>query len=263
MTKIEVLKKVLEKNLNELNKSLNLELLIEFRDDKFYIVNKNNKIIYEASLSKIDLDFFSQKRLILDISNKVVKRIDFFKEIKCDIMGGYINNLIQINNKNYIDVLGEGIAYRSNFIRISLKDYNGELSEIAKKRRDFVIENIKNSLDGNKIRVVYSEEEFRDGFYVNKVIKEGKIKIFFTEDLNTIKFNEIFLYYSLTTEEELKEAIDFITWQIARFNPSQTKLNKNNEEHSLKEVKKSSIALILDKIKKFINMQRFYKNKEK
>ena len=229
-----MIKKLLELNLYELNKSLNLNLSIEFKNNKFYIIEnseicfidgkiiyekdlsvefKDNKfyvienseillidgkIIYEKDLSEVKLDFNSQKNLMLDILNKIGS---IFKK-----------SIIQIDGKNYLDILGEGIAYKYQYVRINITNdyFQFKLALI-----NFVIDYIRKNLDGNKVRVVYNEGYDCAIFNVSKIIKESKLTIYFLD--NGINSNEINLCYTLSNDDDIDNAVRDIVMKVNDF----------------------------------------------
>lgn len=240
-------KKVLELNINEINKTLKLGLSIKYKkekidkkvDEKFYIINNFDKIIYKKSIFEVNVDFESQRKLMLDILYNIVGNPHILNHY-----GNNRNEIIPIYKENYIDVLGKGVAYKDNFMRLSFKKYyNEKFGEFETMLRDFVIKNIRKKLNGDKIRVVYAEYSDGDGFYVYKVVKETNLKIFFVDNLNNINFDEIIFYYHLASNEDLKEAMDFIAWQIVNFYYNLGKSDENssdvtkNENIRKKEVK--------------------------
>ena len=214
MKKIEIIKKLLVENINSLNRDTSIcKLSIGFKDNTFYVVNHcDNEVILTGDVLNYDVNFNSQKKFILDVVNSVASFVDVLEDIDWD---EYFKNLINVNGVNYIEVIGFGDIFRNNFIKLELNDEDINFQRRFKKLERM----IENGLDNNKIRVVYCKKE--NGFYVGKNIYESKVFVTFIEDtvaLDNIKEVDddvtsdetITLYYSLTSEKELKEAIKFI-----------------------------------------------------
>ena len=239
MTKIEALKYLFEENIYELNRNTYLkDISIEFKGDEFTVTNKENKVVLKDKLSNYDLDFESQKRFILNIAEKVTQWFEVLEDLDRE----YFRDLIKVdNNYYYFDILGYGDIFKSaEYIEINIEEpiideigYIADYSEDIRETYDFyyelmytnLINDIKSNLDEDKIRVVYYNDgyKFIEGFYVDGTIKEDETYVCYIDDpdeINELKegeklssitsYEEITLYYSLTTKEEIDNAVKFI-----------------------------------------------------
>ena len=226
MTKRKALKELLKINLDELNDCLKSKLKIKFRikfkGDEFTVLNKKGEIVLKDKLSNYDLDFESQKEFVFNIIKKLfiwIKRKDLDKD--------YFKNTIEIDNKYYSDILGEGIILKNNYIKMEFEDNLKPIDHMCYIKDDVeqIIIDIMENLDKNKIRVVlYSDDYgYEVGFYVDRIIHECILYIGYIKDidiLNDIKYikdvfdiaeyDKFIVYYSFTTKEEIKKAVEFV-----------------------------------------------------
>ena len=202
------------------------------------MVNKENKVVLKDKLSNYDLDYESQKKFILNIAEKVTQ----WYEVLEDLDREYFRELIKVdNNYYYFDILGYGDIFKSaEYIKINIDDivtdkigfldeYGDEIYDIYNDYRsmmyDYIENEIKSNLDEDKIRVVYYNDGYNyiESFYVDGTIKEDETYVCYIDDpdeINELKegeklssitsYEEITLYYSLTTKEEIDNAVKFI-----------------------------------------------------
>ena len=208
MTIIEALKELFKINLDELNYNLDLKLLIEFKDDKFIIINKDN-IILEGDILNYNLSFGSQKKFILDVGSKIFK---FFRDNETM----EYKKLKTAIYKRY-KIVGYGdFMFKKYTIKLELDKLKNIDPEEYEKFEDKIVYN----LDWNKIDVINETIEYDDYLYVNIVIKEKKLIVtYMNEDdlknvLNSINrflgSGIITLYYSDVDEKEAVKAMEYI-----------------------------------------------------
>jgi len=224
MTKLQALKKLFEINLKELGKVLGIDgLKVEFKDDWFFVLDKNDKIIFVYKIKYYDLDFNSQRSFVINVANEIAAWVENLDEYEDDFIHDFLGGII--DSKDYVDILGEGDIYRRYYIK--LKNYVMMDDNIVTVDGFDIIKEIKNNLDGNKIRVVLYNPANKNkiGIYVDGVIKEKDVKVYYIEDEEDVEKSEsidnllyykyITLYYSMTTKEELEKAVEFIEELVA------------------------------------------------
>lgn len=221
MTRTEALKELLKENLRELDRNTYIDgLVIDFKDDEFIVSNEDTKIIFKDKLSNYDLDFESQKRFVLKIADKSAGFVEVLEDVD---RSGFFENLIEVDDEYYFDVLGRGDIYKGNYIEIDCAEIGS--NDLCNLFVEYVTQEIKDHLDKNKIRVIlYSDKYgYETGFYVNGVINEDQIYIGFIEDPFCLKhlenaknidevigYDAITLYYSLTSKKEVNDAVEFV-----------------------------------------------------
>lgn len=220
VSKIEIVKKLLKENLEELNKNTSIDgLTIDFENNKFYVYDKNNKNVLKGDLTEIDTDFESQKEFVLNVANKIYAFAKDYNEIDCEDF----EKLIEPDNELYYDILGWGDIYksRSNFINLKLDKSEFEYGDDSFV--DCCIYEIKEYLNEEKIRVIlyYDEYKRKAGFYVDGMIFEDCINLAFIEDPddierleksdeideNLIQRDMLSLYYKLHINKSVKKFI--------------------------------------------------------
>ena len=208
MTIIEALKELFKINLDELNYNLDLKLLIEFKDDKFIIIDRDN-IILEGDILNYNLSFGSQKKFILDVGSKIFK---FFRDNETM----EYKKLKTAIYKRY-KIVGYGdFMFKKYTIKLELDKLKNIDPEEYEKFEDKIIYN----LDWNKIDVINGTIKNNEYFYVNIVIKEKNILVKYMHKdnlknvLNTVnRFLDsdiMTIYYSDVDEKEADKAVEFI-----------------------------------------------------
>jgi len=212
MTEIKATKEILKMVISEINKKTHIEH-IEIDDtgnSDFYIMNKFGKSYHSDVYYKIDFSLKSIKKFVEDTLFLITKRVDFSKNMY-EFLKKYP---INVDNKKYIDILGYGLIYKNNFIKIK-DDYKKYVNKIREK------------LDANNIRVVYYNGENLKGFYVDSVIRESDLILPYVKDLEKFKaelkkvkntsdlkkildYETVTLYYDVVPNLEIEQAIDYI-----------------------------------------------------
>ena len=258
MIKTEALKELLKINLDKLIKNTRIEdLTIKFvNDNEIAILNKDKKIVFKDSLNNYDLDFDSQKKFILNVAESVTSIAMILEDLRPKdekFLDAYFN----LNNNNYIEVLGHGAMYISSrsLVYISFVDldlfFEDSKYEICKDFKnimlDTLIDKIKDKIDGDKIKVIVYSNKKCDGiyFYIDKVMNEDALCIGYIDDLsklkelkvlknskipnglNTVKYKNITLYYSITTNEEVYKATKTIEEYADEYESLFVKIWKN------------------------------------
>lgn len=213
VSKNEILKKLLKENVEELNTKTYIDdLTISFENNNYYVYYKND-IILEGEISKINVDFKSQKEFVLDIANKIYEFAKDYNELDYK----FFRYLIRIDNEYFFDVFGKGDIFQKHFIdlNIELEKWN-ERFEII----DYYKNIIKNLLDENKHRVVLYTDYygFITDFYIDGRIYKNEINIAYIEnpknvdkiDDNLIKYKSLTLYYKLNAYKEIEKIIKSI-----------------------------------------------------
>ena len=258
MTKTEALKELLKINLDKLIRNTRIEdLTIKFISDKeFTISNKDNKIVFKDTLNNYDVDFESQKKFILNVAESVASIAMILEDLRPKDEK-FLDVYVNLNYDEYIDVLGYGPMYSPSYKIVCITFVNVVLSfednihEICKEFKkimlDALINKIRDKIDGNKIRVIISSNKRCDGikFCINKIMDEDTICVGYIEKLKklkelkvlknpkipdylkTLKYENITLHYSITTNEEVYKATKTIEEYADEYESLFVKIWKN------------------------------------
>ena len=235
ITLTEAMKNLLTDNLNELKYqlksrfNLDLDLSIEFKDNNDFVVLKNGKVILKRNIENYDIDFYNQKVFILDVMEEIAAWVEDLEVLE---KTEQFYNLIKVDNKEYFDILGQGdIFYNDDYcveIDTNKFDYDGDFDEYE-DYIEYFKEEIRNFLDGNKIRVVMYENINDDiiKFYVGGVINNFIMCIKYINDIiddvdnfkdlddcddidEIADYAYLEIYFSLTPWKEVEKAVEFI-----------------------------------------------------
>ena len=188
MTRNEALKELLKENVKEVSsKNLVKKLLIEFRDDEFIILDRDNSIVFKDKLKNYDLDFENQKRFVLNIYKKLFKYVS--DKFDCDMLISII-----CKEKKY-DIVGlKGYTYINHYFKFLKSDF-----KTCKKLKNCLNEMFKNEdlADFNDFKVeVFNYNLFLTIFieyfknYKNLYVEPSYIHTIISVDTLNIKYIE-------------------------------------------------------------------------
>lgn len=231
MTKLNALKKLLKKNMENLIFNTRIPLLsIEFKGKKFTILDYNEKVIFDDKILNYDATFKSQKEFILKLASKFTTFVKVAEELDKD----YLKDLIKIDEVYYTNVTSSGDIYKtSKYIDIDVEDlyeeytedryYDGSWEDYFYDTIDAYVEEIINKFKNKGVRIV-SYCDFKSekaGFYVSANIYKDKICVTYVDNLKKLEgsssideivnYKNITLYYSLIKDKkEADEAVKII-----------------------------------------------------
>lgn len=219
MTRIEIIKMLLNRNLNQIMyNDLSAPLKILFKGDKFIIVNSYyNKPIYSDYVLKYDLDYESQKSFVFNIIKK------FYKFVRDEETMNY--KIIYENweeKKCKAIVSDKKFMYANYFIDINksgLRICKNVNSRDCLDCLDILSEKLYYYINSARYELFYCNESGSEKIYINFTINKKNIAISYVDDDeylfynnlgNFVKEKDTVIYYSYIDENEFLKNIDYI-----------------------------------------------------
>ena len=257
MTKIEALKELFKINLEKLKRYTHIkELSIAFDEDGFVVINNNNEIVLKNNFSNYDLSHNGQIKFVLDIVGSVAS-LPIIEEEPLSEEDYYIDDE-ELYTNNIIKIEGSGYLFDPSYgIDIDLKPFlslNGdkkicEIYEKYKKELIFKKNILKKDLEFGKflMYLVTNNKQHNFTVCIGKNMYNRPMCLGFVKELKKIEdpnnpenliidnvrcvldYEILYLYYSLTTDEELKEAVETVKKNLGEFSKEFAEKLKRNE----------------------------------
>ena len=243
MKEMDVLKELLKFNFSKLADKINIDnFVVGFKGYKFYVINGDNEVVMEDEIVEQDLfTRMDQQKIILKVAKSVFPVAMNLKELDLSEKY-YLEKKLEIDDKNYIDILGEGNIYSpENIIEVDLKkiflaNANDNINEenypsFMNWVIRIIVNDIERKIKKNNIRIVlyFDMENYYFKIYVDGVMREvdfcmgfiefpyitlhkaNRLKRLTVENVKSVFDYDVFkLYYKTASKKEIEEATKIV-----------------------------------------------------
>lgn len=220
MTRKEILKELLRRNLDAFNVKLDTYLSIRFEGNNYIISYKSIEVL-KGVITDYEMDFEGQKKFILDVGNSLFYLFKEKSDMEADeLTYNSVKGFKLIIGRGDVFLKKYGVKINKDVLKITDKiksdeDYKNFLEDIFKR--------IKIYLDGDKIFVINETLEDDNYLYINIKIYEVTLLIdyvdefdysFLSDYINSLRRlkrrKELKIYFSDVEEKEAEKAVEYI-----------------------------------------------------
>ena len=220
MTRKEILKELLRRNLDAFNVKLDTYLSIRFEGNNYIISYKSIEVL-KGVITDYEMDFEGQKKFILDVGNSLFYLFKEKSDMEADeLTYNSVKGFKLINGRSNDYLKKYGVKINKDVLKITDKikndeDYKNFLERIFKR--------INIYLDGDKISII--NETLEDGNYLHINIKIYEVTLlidyvdefdysFLSDYINSLRRlkrrKELKNYFSDVEEKEAEKAVEYI-----------------------------------------------------
>ena len=220
MTRKEILKELLRRNLDAFNVKLDTYLSIRFEGNNYIISYKSIEVL-KGVITDYEMDFEGQKKFILDVGNSLFYLFKEKSDMEADeLTYNSVKGFKLINGRSNDYLKKYGVKINKDVLKITDKikndeDYKNFLERIFKR--------INIYLDGDKISII--NETLEDGNYLHINIKIYEVTLlidyvdefdysFLSDYINSLRRlkrrKELKIYFSDVEEKEAEKAVEYI-----------------------------------------------------
>lgn len=220
MTRKEILKELLRRNLDAFNVKLDTYLSIRFEGNNYIISYKSIEVL-KGVITDYEMDFEGQKKFILDVGNSLFYLFKEKSDMEADeLTYNSVKGFKLIIGRGDVFLKKYGVKINKDVLKITDKiksdeDYKNFLEDIFKR--------IKIYLDGDKIFVINETLEDDNYLHINIKIYEVTLLIdyvdefdysFLSDYINSLRRlkrrKELKIYFSDVEEKEAEKAVEYI-----------------------------------------------------